>query len=100
AVDGIGGRFYRRLILLRAGSFATLLDHLPCYPGRLWRRATTAVAGHSAGGVSRRKTGTGDGFLGAWNRGRADAWAGGGGVDYRQLQLAMGVLHQCPDRRY
>src|SRR5581483_10151991 len=73
---------------------------LPCYPGRLWRRATTAVAGHSAGGVSRRKTGTGDGFLGAWNRGRADAWAGGGGVDYRQLQLAMGVLHQCPDRRY
>ena len=74
------------------------LDLLPHHPGRDRRRAAAAVAGGAARGVPAARSRQGHGLLGPRHRRRADSRAGARRLADRQLQLALGVLHQHPGR--
>ena len=73
-------------------------DRLPHHPGRDRRRAAAAVAGGAARGVPAAGSRQGDGLLGPRHRRRADSRAGARRLADRQLQLALGLLHQHPGR--
>ena len=73
-------------------------DRLPHHPGRDRRRAAAAVAGGAARGVPAAGSRQGDGLLGPRHRRRADPRPGARRLADRQLQLALGLLHQPPGR--
>ena len=75
-----------------------LADRLPHHPGRDRRRAAAALAGGAARGLSAAGARQGDGLLGPRHRRRADPRAGARRLAHRQLQLALGLLHQHPGR--
>ena len=73
-------------------------DRVPHHPGRHRRRAAAAVAGGAARSLRAAGSRQGHGLLGARHRRRADSRAGARRLAHRQLQLALGVLHQHPGR--
>ena len=75
-----------------------IADLLPHPAGRDRRRAAAAVAGGAARGVPAAGSRQGDGLLGPRHRRRADSRAGARRLADRQLQLALGLLHQHPGR--
>ena len=75
-----------------------LADLLPHHPGRDRRRAAAAVAGGAARSVPAAGARQGDGLLGPRHRRRADPRAGARRLADRQLQLALGLLHQPAGR--
>ena len=75
-----------------------IADRLPHHPGRDRRRAAAAVAGGAARGVPAAGSRQGHGLLGARHRRRADPRPGARRLADRQLQLALGLLHQHPGR--
>ena len=108
----LAGRFGRKRLLMMSVTGFTVAsflcglapslavsDFLPHHSGRLRRRLAAALAGHPDGVVSAGKARPGHGLLGAGHRGRAHAGSGCGRLAHRQLQLALGLLHQHPDRR-
>ena len=77
---------------------ARLADRLPHPAGRDRRRAAAAVAGGAARSVPAARARQGHGLLGPRHRRRADSRPGARRLADRQLQLALGLLHQHPGR--
>ena len=96
--DALGRRLHRRVVSVRPGADARLADRVPHHPGRDRRRAAAAVAGGAARGVPAAGSRQGDGLLGPRHRRRADSRTGARRLADRQLQLALGLLHQHPGR--
>ena len=96
--DAVGGRLHRRVVPLRARADLGVADRLPHHAGRDRRRAAAAVAGRAARSVPAERARQGDGLLGSRHRRRADSRAGARRLADRQLQLALGLLHQHPGR--
>ena len=87
-------RLHRRRLSLRPRAHAAHADLLPRHAGRHRRRAAAALAGRDAGGLPAAGSRQGDGLLGTRHRGRAHARPGDRRLAHRQLQLALGLLHQ------
>ena len=90
--------FTSRLVPVRARADARLAHLLPHPAGRHRRRAAAALAGRAARGVPAARARQGHGLLGPRHRRRADSRTGARRLAHRQLQLALGVLHQHPGR--
>ena len=109
----LAGRFGRKRLLMTSVTGFTIASFLcglaPNLPfliacrviqGRVRRRPTAALASHPAGVVSHGEAWTGDGILGAGYCRCAHARPGCRRLAYRQLQLALGLLHQHPNRHH
>ena len=75
-----------------------LLDLLPHHAGRDRRRAAAALAGGAARSLPAAGARQGHGLLGTRHRRRADSRPRARRLADRQLQLALGVLHQPAGR--
>src|SRR4051812_45794920 len=93
AADVGCGRFYRLVFYVRLRSESRMACDLPDCAGSHGRRAPTRFASGHARSLSSFATRQGDGILGIRHRRGADAWPGAGWMAYRQLFVAMDLLH-------
>ncbi len=97
--DGVNHGVHPGVAALRSRADAVAAGGLPHHSGHHGRRAAAPLAGGAAGVVPAARARQGDGLLGARHRRRADHRAGAGRMAHRDLQLALGLLHQ-PARRH
>ena len=107
----LASRFGRKRLLMLSTAGFTLASFLcgaapnlgvardlPDHPGRHRRRPAAALAGGAARIVQARGARPRHGLLGPRHRRRADPRPGGRRLAHRELQLALGVLHQPAGR--
>ena len=98
AADGVGHRLHAGVAALRPGAQLALAGRVPAAARRDRRRACSRFHRRSCSRRFRRTAGEGDGLLGPRHRRRAHPRAGARRLAHRQLQLALGLLHQPAGR--